>query len=84
MLDHKLKLMKALHSFNDTSIPDNSTYQSFRARQMALIEQMMGKFGKGINVEAPFFCIWGCNIFLGDGVYMNREYVLPHPSLFKV
>ncbi|KAF3025025.1 hypothetical protein E8E14_014297 [Neopestalotiopsis sp. 37M] len=29
--------------------------------------------GTRVNIEPPFFLTWGCNIFIGDGVYMNRN-----------
>ena len=75
MLDYKLATMKLLKSFNDDSIPDDYTLAMLKARRMSVAEQMMGKLGCGVNIEPPFFCGWGCNIFIGEGVYINRESV---------
>jgi len=80
MLDYKLATMKLLKSFNDDSIPDDNTLTMLKARRMSVAKQMMGKLGYGVNIEPPFFCGWGCNIFIGEGVYINRESV--HPPLF--
>ncbi|TVY44285.1 putative acetyltransferase [Lachnellula subtilissima] len=78
MADHKLKIMRHLNSFNDTSIPENGTLISLKIRRMAIAEKIMGKFGSFIDIEPPFFCVWGCNIFIGGGVYINREVSIYH------
>ncbi|PVH70231.1 maltose o-acetyltransferas-like protein [Cadophora sp. DSE1049] len=73
MSNHKLKIMKQLNSFNDPSIPERSTMQSLKERRMAIAARMMGRLGPDVNIEAPFFCVWGCNIFIDNNVYINRE-----------
>jgi hypothetical protein len=38
---------------------------------MDIARQMLGKLGEDVEIEAPFFCGWGSNIFIGDSVHMN-------------
>jgi len=44
-----------------------------KSRRMNIARQMLGKLGERVEIEAPFFCGWGSNIFIGDRVYMNRK-----------
>lgn len=67
--------MRKLRAFNNDDIPDDATLSSIKMKRMALAKQMIGKMGKSVNIETPFFIVWGCNTFIGNGVYMNREYV---------
>ncbi|KAL3607617.1 hypothetical protein FPOAC2_02603 [Fusarium poae] len=71
--DYKLGVMRKLRAFNDDNIPDDATLASIKMKRMALAKQMVGKMGKGVAIEPPFFVIWGCNTFIGNGVYINRE-----------
>lgn len=65
-------MMRKLQSFNDTTIPEDATLASLASPRMQVVKECMGKMGAEVNIEPPFFMIWGCNIFLGDRVYMNR------------
>jgi maltose O-acetyltransferase len=65
--------MRKLQSFNDASIPPDATLASLASRRMQVAKTMLGKMGTKVNIEPPFFLTWGCNIFIGDGVYMNRK-----------
>ncbi|KUJ21722.1 trimeric LpxA-like protein [Mollisia scopiformis] len=73
MLDHKFKVIKALHSFNNPDIIACSTFQSLKQQRMKIAAQILGRLGTGTNIETPFFCVWGCNIFIGNNVYINRD-----------
>ncbi|KAM0191705.1 hypothetical protein ACHAPI_008757 [Fusarium lateritium] len=73
LMDYKLMAMKRLRSFNDDSIPDGSTLKSLKTRRMAVAKEMFGQLGQDVTIEAPCFHVWGCNIFIGDRVYINRE-----------
>lgn len=78
-MDYKLIAMKRLRSFNDDNIPDGSTLASLKARRMAVAKEMLGQLGQGVTIEHPFFHTWGCNILIGNRVYINRESVKPIP-----
>jgi maltose O-acetyltransferase len=76
MRSFKIEVMRRLQDFNNQTIGDNTTLDSLKAHRMAIARSAMGKLGEDTNIETPFFCGWGCNIFIGDGVYINREFVL--------
>lgn len=72
MVDFKFSVMKKLQQMNDETIRPDDTYASLSARRMAVAKEILGMIGSGVKIEANFFLIWGCNIFIGDNVYMNR------------
>lgn len=72
-MEYKLSTLRKLDEFNDSSIPENSTLTSLRTRRMAVAKRMLGRVGKDANIEQAFFVTWGCNTFIGEGVYINRE-----------
>jgi maltose O-acetyltransferase len=72
MVDFKFAVMKKLQQVNDETIRPDDTYASLSARRMAVAKEIFGRIGSGIKIEANFFLIWGCNLFIGDNVYMNR------------
>lgn len=42
-----------------------------RARQEELIRSILGRAGKGVHIEPPFYCDYGLNIEAGDNFYAN-------------
>ncbi|KZL71399.1 maltose O-acetyltransferase [Colletotrichum tofieldiae] len=73
LVQHKVDVMRRLQSFNDATIPDDATLASLASRRMQVAKGMLGKLGTNANIEPPFFVTWGCNLFVGDGVYINRS-----------
>ncbi|KAI9649595.1 hypothetical protein NHQ30_002176 [Ciborinia camelliae] len=73
MMEYKLSVRKKLLKFNDTSINDEDTLDDLKNRRMAVAKTAFGKLGLGTNIEAPLFCTWGCNTFIGEDVYINRD-----------
>jgi hypothetical protein len=71
--EYKLQTLKKLNEFNDLSIPDGSTLMSLKERRMTVAKNLLGQLGEGASIEPPFFVGWGCNVFMGDNVYINRE-----------
>ncbi|KAB8298000.1 hypothetical protein EYC80_001773 [Monilinia laxa] len=69
----KLDVRKQLLKFNDPSIEDEDTLDSLKKRRMSVAKNLFGKLGLGTNIEAPLFCTWGCNTFIGKNVYINRD-----------
>lgn len=41
-----------------------------------ILESLFGKTGKGIHIEAPFFCDYGYNIEIGHHFYSNYNLVI--------
>jgi len=73
MQKHKVRIRRFLKDFNDEFISDDDTLDTLKERRMAIAAQILGKLGEDTNIEAPFFCTWGCQIFLGKHCYINRE-----------
>ncbi|MCF8483044.1 MAG: sugar O-acetyltransferase [Rhodospirillum sp.] len=42
----------------------------------ALLVEALGQVGEGVMIRPPFFCDYGYNIRLGDGVFMNFNCVI--------
>lgn len=47
-----------------------------KAKREQLIRDILGKVGKGVNIEAPFFCDYGKNIEVGDYFFANYNCVI--------
>ncbi|KAM3074759.1 hypothetical protein ACMFMG_008178 [Clarireedia jacksonii] len=73
MLKYKLDVRRKLLKFNDESIGDDDTLDSLKERRMAAAKTLFGRVGVGTNIEAPFFCTWGCTTFIGKDVYINKD-----------
>ena len=41
------------------------------AARWAILDQLLGALGERIEIEPPFYCDYGTNIFAGDNLYMN-------------
>ena len=41
-----------------------------------LLKELFGSVGKGVNIRPPFFCDYGYNISIGDGVFLNFNCVI--------
>lgn len=49
-----------------------------------ILQQLLGTCSKGVYIEPPFFCDYGSNIHLGEGVYMNFNCTLLDACEIKV
>lgn len=49
----------------------NATAPTETARRTELLSELLGKTGKNVWIEPPFYCDYGTFIELGDGVYIN-------------
>lgn len=47
-----------------------------RAERRALLAERLAGVGADVGVRAPFFCDYGYNITLGDGVFLNFNCVI--------
>jgi len=54
----------------------NATVPDDEAGRRALLEQLLGAGGDHAWIEPPFFCDYGWNISLGNGVFMNFNCVV--------
>ena len=51
----------------------NLTTENDLDKRSCIYSRLFGKFGKNLQIRAPFTCEYGKNIFLGDNVYMNFD-----------
>ena len=49
----------------------NQTTEEEMARRAEILRELFGRLGPHVEVEPPFYCDYGCNIFAGDHLYMN-------------
>jgi len=49
----------------------NATTEQEKEQRRQLLTELFGAVGKNINIEPPFHCDYGSNIYVGDDFYMN-------------
>ena len=49
----------------------NSTREDEPDKRLELIAQLFGAVGPKVEIEPPFYCDYGSNIYAGNGLYMN-------------
>lgn len=54
----------------------NATHMLGQRERQALMADLFAKVGEGCNVRPPFFCDYGYNIELGNGVFLNFNCVM--------
>ena len=54
----------------------NAALASPVSERHALLRDRLGRVGKGAVIRPPFFCDYGYNISLGDGVFLNFNCVI--------
>ena len=72
MLDYKLTDMEKVQRLNDETIHPDDSLKSISARRMAVGKDIFGTFVQDVKIDVGFFVTWGCNVFIGDQVYINR------------
>lgn len=75
MQSAKINVRRLVQAFNNPTIRDDDTLQSMKTRRMEVAKVLLGSVGENSNIETPFYCGWGFNVFIGVGVYINREFV---------
>jgi len=46
------------------------------SRRREMLEDLMGAAGEGLDIQAPFYCDYGSNIYTGRKVFMNFNCVI--------
>jgi maltose O-acetyltransferase len=64
LLEARLRCTQMLERYNRTSRTDGET-------RRAILATLLGGIGKDVDVVGPFYCDYGTQITLEDGVYMN-------------
>jgi maltose O-acetyltransferase len=69
---------RRLWAEQNRSDPEDAT---LRARVM---RELLGAVGERASIEPPFYCDYGSNVFLGDGVFVNFGAVFLDPARIVV
>ncbi|MEP1086590.1 sugar O-acetyltransferase [Algoriphagus sp.] len=69
LANERLQVRKLVKTFNDSNPEDVES-------RISLIRQILGKAGKNIWIEPPFYCDYGSNIEVGDDVFFNFNCVV--------
>ena len=54
----------------------NATAETQRDERRRLLGALFGKGGESVSIQPPFFCDYGVNIELGEGVFFNFNCVV--------
>jgi maltose O-acetyltransferase len=49
-----------------------------------ILKKLFGQIGKAIEVEPPFYCDYGCNIYVGENFYANFNCVILDPADVRI
>jgi maltose O-acetyltransferase len=60
---------KLLREFGEASSEDAELKRD-------ILTRLLGRVGENVWIEAPFFCDYGSNIFIGDNVFINYNVLL--------
>lgn len=69
LLQLRIKTRSLLTQYNQ--LP----YEDFEERKNKL-KQLLGDFKGSIDIQAPFYCDYGCNIFAGENLYLNYNCII--------
>jgi maltose O-acetyltransferase len=62
----------------------NDSRDEEREKRAEILRQLLGRLGKNVWIEPPFYCDYGSNIFLGDNVYFNFGCVVLDPARVEI
>ena len=65
----RMQARRLTRAFNNTDPED-------RKERRRLLGDLLGAFGRRAWIEPPFFCDYGCYIWVGEGVFMNFNTVI--------
>lgn len=63
LLGMRIKARALMQQYNQTAY-DKET-------RSVLLKQLLGKMGSNVDIQAPFFCDYGCHIEVGDNFFAN-------------
>ena len=55
-----------------------------RALRAGILAELIGRLGAGVEIEAPFYCDYGSQIEIGDGVFVNFNCVFLDPGPIRI
>ncbi len=54
----------------------NQTADDEKDKRHSILRKLMGKFEGTLDIQPPFFCDYGCHIFLGKNCFMNFNCII--------
>src|SRR5690349_13000335 len=76
LMQMRIKARAPMHVYNQTAYDKQH-------REM-LLQQLLGKMGKNIDIQTPFFCDYGSHIEVGDNFYANFNCVFLDCNYIKM
>jgi maltose O-acetyltransferase len=70
------ELVEARHRARRLTARYGATAPEALDERLALLAELLGSMGERVWIEAPFFCDYGSNISLADGVFLNFNCVV--------
>ncbi|XZO02334.1 MAG: maltose acetyltransferase domain-containing protein [Microcoleus sp.] len=49
----------------------NATREDEASQRLEILAELFGTLGPKVEIEPPFYCDYGSNIYAGNGLYMN-------------
>lgn len=83
LIQARFRIRKLMNKYN-THFPDDATPESLESDRRELLQQMIGKIGKGSYIEPPVQLDYGCNISIGEGFYSNFNLVILDCSIVTI
>lgn len=62
----------------------NNTTEEETEKRVQILTELFGKVGWNVNIEPPFHCDYGSNIYVGDNFYMNFGCVILDCNKVKI
>ncbi len=63
LVQMRVKARELMQQYNNSVFDKES--------RAAILRQLLGRMGKNIDIQAPFFCDYGCHIEVGDNFFAN-------------
>lgn len=67
------ELLELYHRARALILAYNTCHSRDTDQRMNLLGQLLGKVGKGVWIESPFFCDYGVNIEIGENTFVNTN-----------
>ncbi|KAH8196981.1 hypothetical protein TruAng_008840 [Truncatella angustata] len=71
----RLRARKIVKKYNE-HLPDDATDESLTKDRSVMLNKLLGRIGKGVDIDPPFRVDYGCNISIGDNFYANFGMVI--------
>jgi maltose O-acetyltransferase len=76
LMSLRIKARELLHAYNQTLYD--------KEQRLGILKQLLGKMGKNIDMQAPFFCDYGCHMEVGDNFFANFNCVFLDCNYIKI